>query len=222
MKLRKFNKAHRLNEDDQNTQQQQTAAPAPAANAQPAAPQAQPAAPAQPSAPAQPAAQNAAPQQQPAQQQPAQQNQQQPQANAADVEKIQKANQFLEGVKNNIKENKIYWAIATDFVKEIQDNIPDFKADNQAAKPGIDAWEAFKKEPGEATFNTFMDALSAFAAPQQPEQQTSEQAQQAQALQDSVVLDFGARLEERLRKRVIYDELTGQIEQGIYEAQHNI
>jgi hypothetical protein len=36
----------------------------------------------------------------------------------------------LEGVKNNIKENKIYWAIATDFVKEIQDNIPDFKADN--------------------------------------------------------------------------------------------
>ena len=222
MKLRKFNKAHRLNEDDQNTQQQQTAAPAPAANAQPAAPQAQPAAPAQPSAPAQPVAQNAAPQQQPAQQQPAQQNQQQPQANAADVEKIQKANQFLEGVKNNIKENKIYWAIATDFVKEIQDNIPDFKADNQAAKPGIDAWEAFKKEPGEATFNTFMDALSAFAAPQQPEQQTSEQAQQAQALQDSVVLDFGARLEERLRKRVIYDELTGQIEQGIYEAQHNI
>jgi hypothetical protein len=222
MKLRKFNKAHRLNEDDQNTQQQQTAAPAPAANAQPAAPQAQPAAPAQPSAPAQPAAQNVAPQQQPAQQQPAQQNQQQPQANAADVEKIQKANQFLEGVKNNIKENKIYWAIATDFVKEIQDNIPDFKADNQAAKPGIDAWEAFKKEPGEATFNTFMDALSAFAAPQQPEQQTSEQAQQAQALQDSVVLDFGARLEERLRKRVIYDELTGQIEQGIYEAQHNI
>ena len=222
MKLRKFNKAHRLNEDDQNTQQQQTAAPAPAANAQPAAPQAQPAAPAQPSAPAQPAAQNAAPQQQPAQQQPAQQNQQQPQANAADVEKIQKANQFLEGVKNNIKENKIYWAIATDFVKEIQDNIPDFKADNQAAKPGIDAWEAFKKEPGEATFNAFMDALSAFAAPQQPEQQTSEQAQQAQALQDSVVLDFGARLEERLRKRVIYDELTGQIEQGIYEAQHNI
>ena len=222
MKLRKFNKAHRLNEDDQNTQQQQTAAPAPAANAQPAAPQAQPAAPAQPSAPAQPAAQNAAPQQQPAQQQPAQQNQQQPQANAADVEKIQKANQFLEGVKNNIKENKIYWAIATDFVKEIQDNIPDFKADNQAAKPGIDAWEAFKKEPGEATFNTFIDALSAFAAPQQPEQQTSEQAQQAQALQDSVVLDFGARLEERLRKRVIYDELTGQIEQGIYEAQHNI
>ncbi len=222
MKLRKFNKAHRLNEDDQNTQQQQTAAPAPAANAQPTAPQAQPAAPAQPSAPAQPVAQNAAPQQQPAQQQPAQQNQQQPQANAADVEKIQKANQFLEGVKNNIKENKIYWAIATDFVKEIQDNIPDFKADNQAAKPGIDAWEAFKKEPGEATFNTFMDALSAFAAPQQPEQQTSEQAQQAQALQDSVVLDFGARLEERLRKRVIYDELTGQIEQGIYEAQHNI
>jgi hypothetical protein len=221
MKLRKFNKAHRLNEDDQNTQQQQTAAPAPATNAQPAAPQAQPA------APAQPAAQNAAPQQQPAQQQPAQQqpaqqNQQQPQANAADVEKIQKANQFLEGVKNNIKENKIYWAIATDFVKEIQDNIPDFKADNQAAKPGIDAWEAFKKEPGEATFNTFIDALSAFAAPQQPEQQTSEQAQQAQALQDSVVLDFGARLEERLRKRVIYDELTGQIEQGIYEAQHNI
>lgn len=128
----------------------------------------------------------------------------------------------MESVKNNIKENKIYWAIATDFVKEIQDNIPDFKADNQAAKPGIDAWEAFKKEPGEATFNTFMDALSAFAAPQQPEQQTSEQAQQAQALQDSVVLDFGARLEERLRKRVIYDELTGQIEQGIYEAQHNI
>lgn len=222
MKLRKFNKAHRLNEDDQNTQQQQTAAPAPATNAQPAAPQAQPAAPAQPSAPSQPVAQNAAPQQQPAQQQPAQQNQQQPQANAADVEKIQKANQFLEGVKNNIKENKIYWAIATDFVKEIQDNIPDFKADNQAAKPGIDAWEAFKKEPGEATFNTFIDALSAFAAPQQPEQQTSEQAQQAQALQDSVVLDFGARLEERLRKRVIYDELTGQIEQGIYEAQHNI
>lgn len=222
MKLRKFNKAHRLNEDDQNTQQQQTAAPAPAANAQPAAPQAQPAAPAQPSAPAQPVAQNAAPQQQPAQQQPAQQNQQQPQANAADVEKIQKANQFLEGVKNNIKENKIYWAIATDFVKDIQDNIPDFKADNQAAKPGIDAWEAFKKEPGEATFNTFMDALSAFAAPQQPEQQTSEQAQQAQALQDSVVLDFGSRLEERLRKRIIYDELTGQIEQGIYEAQHNI
>ena len=113
------------------------------------------------------------------QQQPAQQNQQQPQANAVDVEKIQKANQFLESVKNNIKENKIYWAIATDFVKEIQNNIPDFKADNQAAKPGIDAWEAFKKEPGEATFNTFMDALSAFAAPQQPEQQTSEQAQQA-------------------------------------------
>ena len=222
MKLRKFNKAHRLNEDDQNTQQQQTAAPAPAANAQPAAPQAQPAAPAQPSAPAQPTAQNVAPQQQPAQQQPAQQNQQQPQANAADVEKIQKANQFLEGVKNNIKENKIYWAIATAFVKEIQDNIPDFKADNQAAKPGIDAWEAFKKEPGEATFNTFIDALSAFVAPQQPEQQTSEQAQQAQALQDSVVLNFGARLEERLRKRVIYDELTGQIEQGIYEAQHNI
>ena len=220
MKLRKFNKAHRLNEDDQNTQQQQTTAPAPATNAQPASP-AQPA-PAQPSAPAQPATQNVAPQQQPAQQQPAQQNQQQPQANAADVEKIQKANQFLEGVKNNIKENKIYWAIATDFVKEIQDNIPDFKADNQAAKPGIDAWEAFKKEPGEATFNTFIDALSAFAAPQQPEQQTSEQAQQAQALQDSVVLDFGARLEERLRKRVIYDELTGQIEQGIYEAQHNI
>lgn len=222
MKLRKFNKAHRLNEDDQNTQQQQTAAPAPATNVQPAAPQAQPAAPVQPSAPAQPAAQNAAPQQQPAQQQPAQQNQQQPQANAADVEKIQKANQFLEGVKNNIKENKIYWAIATDFVKEIQDNIPDFKADNQSAKPGIDAWEAFKKEPGEATFNTFMDALSAFVAPQQPEQQTSEQAQQAQALQDSVVLDFGSRLEERLRKRIIYDELTGQIEQGIYEAQHNI
>ena len=222
MKLRKFNKAHRLNEDDQNTQQQQTAAPAPATNAQPAAPQAQPAAPVQPSAPAQPVAQNAAPQQQPAQQQPAQQNQQQSQANAADVEKIQKANQFLEGVKNNIKENKIYWAIATDFVKEIQDNIPDFKADNQAAKPGIDAWEAFKKEPAEATFNTFMDALSSFAAPQQPEQQTSEQAQQAQALQDSVVLDFGSRLEERLRKRIIYDELTGQIEQGIYEAQHNI
>jgi len=76
----------------------------------------------------------------------------------------------LEGVRNNVKENKIYWAIATDFVKEIQDNIPDFKADNQAAKPGIDAWEAFKKEPGEATFNTFMDALSAFAAPQQPQQ----------------------------------------------------
>ena len=128
----------------------------------------------------------------------------------------------MEGVKNNIKENKIYWAIATDFVKEIQDNIPDFKADNQAAKPGIDAWEAFKKEPGEATFNTFIDALSAFAAPQQPEQQTSERAQQAQALQDSVVLNFGSRLEERLRKRIIYDELTGQIEQGIYEAQHNI
>ena len=34
----------------------------------------------------------------------------------------------------------------------------------------IDAWEAFKKEPGEATFNTFMDALSAIAAPQQPQQ----------------------------------------------------
>ena len=220
MKLRKFNKTNRLNEDDQNTQQQTTAAPATNTQAQPAAP-AQPVA--QPAAPTQPAAQNNAPQQPtqpaPAQQQQTQQSAQQQPADPTAEEKKQKTNQFLEGVRNNVKENKIYWAIATDFVKEIQDNIPDFKADNQAAKPGIDAWEAFKKEPGEATFNTFMDALSAFAAPQQP-QQTPEQAQQAQALQDSVVLDFGNRLEERLRERVIFDKVASQIEQGIYEARH--
>jgi hypothetical protein len=128
----------------------------------------------------------------------------------------------LNTVRDNVQQNKIYWALANDFVGEVQKNIPDFKADNPAAKPGIDAWEAFKKDPSQQNFDAFIDQLKVFAGVGQQQQPTAEQAQQQQAVNDSLVANFGARLEKRLHEQLIIDKLSRQIEQGIYEAKHNI
>ena len=125
-------------------------------------------------------------------------------------------------VRDNVQQNKIYWALANDFVGEVQKNIPEFKADNPAAKPGIDAWETFKKDPSQQNFDAFIDQLKAFAGVGQQQQPTAEQAQQQQAVNDSLVANFGARLEKRLHEQLIIDKLSRQIEQGIYEAKHNI
>ena len=209
-------KRQHLNEDDANQTQQQPAQQ-PAANTtapqQQTAPAAQTAPVQQPQQPA-----NQAPAQQPAQdqnsqqQQQPQQQQQQQQQNQPSQEQ-QQVNNFLTGVRDNIQKGNIYWALSINLADEIQKAIPSFKADNQAAKPGIDAWEAFKKDPQEQTFNTFIDELSKFGAPQQ--EAPAEQAQQAQQLQDSLVLNFGARLEEKLNNKLKMDFYAKQIAKGV-------
>lgn len=200
-----------LNEDDANQTQQQPAQQ-PAANT--TAPQQQPA-PAAQTAPVQQPQQpaNQAPAQQPAQDQNSQQ--QQPQQQNQPSQEQQQVNNFLTGVRDNIQKGNIYWALSINLADEIQKAIPTFKADNQAAKPGIDAWEAFKKDPQEQTFNTFIDQLSKFGAPQQEAPAPAEQAQQAQQLQDSLVLNFGARLEEKLNNKLKMDFYAKQIAKGV-------
>ena len=197
-------KRQHLNEDDANQQNQQQ----PAANN----------APQQQNAPAANQPQQQTPEQQPAQNQsepqPQQQQNQQPQQNQLSQEQ-QQVNNLLTSVRDNIQKGNIYWALSINLADEIKKAIPTFKTDNQAAKPGIDAWEAFKKNPQEQTFNTFIDELSKFGAPQQEAPAPAEQAQQAQQLQDSVVLDFGARLEEKLNNKLKMDFYAKQIAKGL-------
>jgi len=235
MKLRKFNKTKRLNEADDNAQQQQN-------NNQPTDQnqqnnnnnQSQQSVQNNNNNNNQPAEQthqtnnNNQPQQlvqnnnNNQQDSNQQQQQQQQQVDPEKQKHAEEVNTFLKTVRDNVQQNKIYWALANDFVGEVQKNIPEFKADNPAAKPGIDAWETFKKDPSQQNFDAFIDQLQTFAGVSQQQQPTAEQAQQQKAVNDSLVIDFGARLEKRLHEQLMIDKLSRQIEQGIYEAKHNI
>ena len=237
MRLRKFNKTKRLNEADDNAQQQQN-------NNQPTDQNQQNNNNNQSQQPVQnnnnnnnqPAEQTQQTNNNNQPQQPVQNNnnnknnnnqqdnnqQQQQQVDPEKQKRAEEVNTFLKTVRDNVQQNKIYWALANDFVGEVQKNIPEFKADNPAAKPGIDAWETFKKDPSQQNFDAFIDQLQTFAGVSQQQQPTAEQAQQQKAVNDSLVIDFGARLEKRLHEQIMIDKLSRQIEQGIYEAKHNI
>ena len=230
IKIRRITKSNRLNEDDNTQQNQGQQAPVPGAEKQQQ--QAQPAnAAPQAETPQQTQPQNNAPQQ-PA---PAQnQEQQQPQL-------PEQVTNFFNGVRDNIQKNNIYWALATNLPEELQKAVPEFKQGNQAAAEGITAWDEFKKNPGEQTFNTFLDKVKEFATPKQeaqpqqtqqtpetkpaePVQNNNQQpaeataAQDAKLLQDSKMAEFGDKLHERLVESLKMDYYAQQIAKGVRDV----
>lgn len=150
-------------------------------------------------------AQNNAPQQQPVQnnnqqqnaqqnnaQQPAQnnnqqQNNQQNQNNAQQQsqqdpaqEKIQQeVSKFMDDFKAKWSQNNIFWALQFNLPEALAAACPEFSKNNQNAAAGIAAWEAFKDQPSEDSFNEFMNKLTEFAkGPETQEQQNTQAVQQ--------------------------------------------
>ena len=220
IKIRKFNRNRRLNEDDTNQQQAQSQTQdnnqQPVQNQQPAQPQ-------------QPQQQSV---QQSAQQQPAQQqdnNQQQLPQNVSN---------FLNRLAENIRNNNIYWALAMNIPEELQKEVPEFKQGNQAAADGIKAWDDFKKNPSKETYDTFINKVGDFALSKQPQQAqqpapetkpaqpvqnnnqnqpsaNAQSTQEANMLQDSKIAEFGGKLHERLVESLKMDYYAQQIAMGI-------
>lgn len=60
-------------------------------------------------------------------------------------------------------ENSIYWALTFNLPEELSKAVPEFKQGNEAAKPGIEAWGAFKANPSKETYDKFISALGNFA-----------------------------------------------------------
>ena len=163
IKIRKFNRNRRLNEDDTNQPQAQSQTQdnnqQPVQNQQPA----------QPQQPQQQSVQNQ--QQQPAQQQD--NNQQQLPQNVSN---------FLNGLAENIRNNNIYWALAMNIPEELQKEVPEFKQGNQAAADGIKAWDDFKKNPSKETYDAFINKVGDFALSKQS-QQAQQPAQETKPVQ---------------------------------------
>ena len=180
---------HRLNEEGEQNNVQQ-AAPAPQPNA--ATPQAAPATPAAGQQPAQqqPAApaQNQGQQQQPAQQQnQQQQNQQQPaqqeqqKADPKQAELANKVKTFMDSFREQWDKNDIFWALAYNLPDALSEAVPEFKQDNAAAKPAIDAWGKFKNSPNKESFGTFITELTKFGGGPETEGNSVEAAQNTAA-----------------------------------------
>lgn len=189
VKIRKFK---RLFEDDANNPQATTQQPAatdatttPANNQAPA-----PAAPAQNPAPAQPDAN--------AQQQPAQSQQPQQQQDNQPNETQQAVTEILKSMENT------YWCIANNVPDMIKEKLPDFKPENEQAKPIIGLWDAFKKDPNENTFKAFLEGFKNFGAPVQTDNSTQPAAPaQNQVPQNnvsaSIQYNFTTALHENLK-----------------------
>lgn len=124
------------------------------------------------------------------QQQNNQQNNQQ-QQDTQQLNDNQKAVQeLLELMKNT------YWCISNNIPEMIKEKIPTFTPDNVEAKPIIDLWDAFKKEPNETTFNSFVDAFTKFGSQQQQPDVNNTQ----QNVNASTIYNFRNALHENLSK----------------------
>ena len=174
--------------------------PAPAAApAQPATATQQPAA--QPAAPAQPA--NTTAGQPQAQAQPATQNQaqtaqpQQPQANPQQDKIRQEVDKFIEEFNKHLQEKNFFWALTFNLPQELEKAVPEFTQQNPEAKAGIDAWNAFKEQPSEQSFQAFITAVNTFAQGPQQQPAAEQQAVQTNAQQESISRNFGERLHEK-------------------------
>ena len=222
---------HRLYEEGEQNNVQQTA---PAAQPNAATPQGAPAAPAagqqpaqqQPAAPAQNQVQQQQPaQQQNQQQQPAQQEQQQ-------AELLKKVNTFLDSFREQWDKNDIFWALSYNLPDALSEAVPEFKQDNAAAKPAIDAWGKFKNSPNKESFGTFLTELRKFGSGPETEGNSFEAAQntaaqnQNQQQQDAAVaknqsneslsMTFGEKLQKRLMEEKRTDYVRGLMEDGWY------
>ena len=226
---------HRLYEEGEQNNVQQAA---PAAQPNAATPQAAQAAPAAGQQPAQqqPAApaQNQGQQQQPAQQQDQQQqNQQQPaQQEQQQAELLKKVNTFLDSFREQWDKNDIFWALAYNLPDALSEAVPEFKQDNAAAKPAIDAWGKFKNSPNKESFGTFITELRKFGGGPETEGNSFEAAQntaaqnQNQQQQDAAVaknqsneslsMTFGEKLQKRLMEEKRTDYVRGLMEDGWY------
>ena len=230
---------HRLYEEGEQNNVQQAA---PAAQPNAATPQAAPAAPAAGQQPAQqqPAApaQNQAQQQQPAQQQNQQQNQQQPaqqeqqKADPKQAELAKKVETFMDGFREQWDKNDIFWALSYNLPDALSEAVPEFKQDNAAAKPAIDAWGKFKNSPNKESFGTFLTELRKFGSGPETEGNSVEAAQntaaqnQNQQQQDAAVaknqsneslsMTFGEKLQKRLMEEKRTDYVRGLMEDGWY------
>lgn len=231
---------HRLYEEGEQNNVQQ-AAPAIQPNA--ATPQAAPAALAAGQQPAQqqPAApaQNQVQQQQPAQQQnQQQQNQQQPaqqeqqKADPKQAELANKVKTFMDSFREQWDKNDIFWALAYNLPDALSEAVPEFKQDNAAAKPAIDAWGKFKNSPNKESFGTFITELTKFGGGPETEGNSVEAAQntaaqnQNQQQQDAAVaknqsneslsMTFGEKLQKRLMEEKRTDYVRGLMEDGWY------
>lgn len=188
VKIRRFNK--RLFEDNNTTNNQQVTPPATNTTG------------------TQPATDTTTtqPQNQTPVQTPAQPVTQQTQPNQTEQNDTQKAvSELLQSMSNT------YWIMANNVPEIIKSKLPDFKPENQEAKPIIDLWDAFKKDPNENTFNAFINAFKNFGTPQQdpnnpiqPDTTTQNQVPQNN-VSASIQYNFTAALQENL-KRAIQDK----------------
>lgn len=151
--------------------------------------------------------QQAQPQQQQQQDQNQQQNQQQQQQqNQQQQQQQQQIQQKVGEMLKNLE--NAYWAIGNNVPEEIQKAIPEFKVDNEQAKPIIDLWNKFKEKPDQNSYNAFINAFKQFGIPQQQEQ-NQQQAVNAGYIND---FDFKQALQENLRnynrEQAIIDSLS--------------
>ena len=215
MKIRRF---HKVNEDVQpapSTPQQSAQATAAQPAAQPAPQLAQQPA-AQPTAPATPAPQQS--------------------------ESNQKMMTFLNDFKSQIEQHAsagdgIYWALTYNLPEEIQKAVPDFKQGNPDAAAGINAWNTYKQNPSQQSFQTLADELAKYGTQQQQQNAQAAPVQQqpvvqqntqmpstqnaatapaqtaaaAQAQQESVMKSFGKKLQESLERQLHNERIHNAI-----------
>ena len=148
------------------------------------------------------------------------------------MELLNKVNTFLDSFREQWNKNDIFWALSYNLPDALSEAVPEFKQDNAAAKPAIDAWGKFKNSPNKESLETFISELSKFGSGPETEGNSVEAAQntaaqnQNQQQQDAAIaknqsneslsMTFGEKLQKRLMEEKRTDYVRGLMEDGWY------
>ena len=138
----------------------------------------------------------------------------------------------MDGFREQWDKNDIFWALSYNLPDALSEAVPEFKQDNAAAKPAIDAWGKFKNSPNKESFGTFITELRKFGGGPETDGNSVEAAQntaaqnQNQQQQDAAVaknqsneslsMTFGEKLQKRLMEEKRTDYVRGLMEDGWY------
>ncbi len=159
-------------------------------------------------------------------------NQQQQQVDPNQQDLSNKVSTFMSAFQERWDKNDIFWALSYDLPDELVAVVPEFKQDNPNAKPAIDAWANFKKNPTKELFGTFIEELGKFGKGPETEgnsldaiknsAQQNAQNQQQEAVNnnqsnESLSMSFGERLQQRLLEETNSDYIHKLVEDGFYK-----
>lgn len=129
-------------------------------------------------------------------------------------ERLEKVNKILEQLKN------VYWAISQNIPEEIKKTLPEFKTGNKEAEKAINAWDEFKKNPAESTYNKFVEEFKNYGiASSQTEAQVSESAVSVQQQVESLSSSFGDKLNKKLQEKTKQSYYNNVLETGYFTTQ---